>query len=94
MPASATTVSAVTKILKLKYLPPIRRQITDGIQLYNNFQKNTEAVQAFDSTNQLAVIPVHKGRNPSVTFQAEDGTLPDAGAQKWDRLTFTLKFDN
>lgn len=84
---AGATLTTVDKILKDLYLGPIRDQITDGVVLYQQFQKNHE-----DVSGRQAVIPVHYGRNAGMGIAAESGALPTAGAQKYKQLTYSLKY--
>ena len=84
MSASISTLSA---ILKEYYLGPLQEQLNQEVLVYNLFEK-----ASVDWSGRRVVIPVHVARNSGVAFAADDGTLPTAGQQDFERLEVDAKF--
>ena len=87
---SVNPVGGLANILKEFYLGPIREQLNNEIMALQLFQKAT-----VDWNGRLAYIPIHVGRNTSVSSLAEGGPFPADGAvgqQTWAHLTVQAHF--
>lgn len=87
---SVNPVGGLANILKEFYLGPIREQLNSEIMALQLFQKAT-----VDWNGRLAYIPIHVGRNTSVSYLAEGGPFPLDGAvgqQTFAHLTVQAHF--
>jgi len=83
----SASISSLTAILKEFYLGPLAEQLNQEILVYELFEK-----ASVDWSGRRVVIPVHVARNSGVAFVADDGTLPTAGQQDFERLEVDAKF--
>ena len=83
----SASIASLTAILKEFYLGPIAEQLNQEILVYELFDK-----ASVDWSGRRVVIPVHVARNTGVAFVADDGTLPTAGQQDFERLEIDAKF--
>jgi hypothetical protein len=82
-----SNIASISAILKEFYLGPIAEQLNQECLAYQMFEKAT-----VEYTGKHVIIPVHVERNNSVTWVADDGTLPNAGSEVFRDLTCTAKF--
>ncbi len=76
----AFNLSAADKILKVRYLPPIRKVLNEKKVLSARIKRHTENVSGKTWT-----IPLHTGRNKSAGIGRPDGgTLPTHGQQSFN----------
>lgn len=88
--ANGATISAISDVLKYRYLGPVREQLNNEIlvtQILNLDSKN------IDLDGLKAVVPLHYGRNSGVGARRENGTLPSAGSQKYKTAQFDLAYE-
>ena len=83
MGANLTSLNA---ILKNQYLGPIRKQFNEASVLLSRIEKDDESVVGKNFT-----IPVHYGRNESVSSRAEGATLASAGQQSYKEMIVPMK---
>jgi len=81
------SISTLTDILKDFYLGPLAEQLNQEIMVYEMFEK-----AAVDWSGRRVVIPVHVARNTGVGAALDDGQLPTAGSQDFERLEVDAKF--
>lgn len=85
MPLS--TIQNTEKALKEKFLPFTRRQLDEKSGPFlAMIEKNADNIR-----NYKISIPFQYGRHGSIGNRAEDGTLPDPSAPKWERGSTDLK---
>lgn len=83
----AANITTLTAILKEFYLGPLAEQLNQEVMVYEMFEK-----ASVDWSGRRVVIPVHVARNTGVSFAADDGLLPTAGQQDFERLEVDAKF--
>lgn len=82
----ALDTTAAANVLKIDYLPGIREQLNNKVLMYSRLQRNTE-----DFVGSQGYIALHVGRSSGVGSRAENGLLPDAGVQQYNKATFDMK---
>ena len=83
------TVSALSDVLKYRYLGPIRSQLNNEVlvtQILNLDSKN------IDLDGLSAYVPLQYGRNSGVGARREYDTLPTAGNQAYKHVNFDLTY--
>jgi hypothetical protein len=87
--SNGAVVSAISDVLKYRYLGPIRSQLNNEVlitQILNLDSKN------IDLTGLSAYVPLQYGRNSGVGARPEMGTLPTAGSQAYKHVNFDLAY--
>lgn len=87
--SGGATISAISDVLKYRYLGPIRGQLNDEVlvtQILNLDSKN------IDLDGLKAVVPLRYARNSGVGARREQGTLPTAGSQKYKTAQYDLAY--
>ena len=80
-------LASFNAILKEDYLDPIRDVLNSKTLLLHRLQRNSEDIRGLE-----AYIPLNKSRNEGVGSRAENGTLPTAGQQGYDKARFGMKY--
>jgi|TARA_R110000787_G_scaffold70290_9_gene156331 hypothetical protein len=73
----AQTTANADAALKEFYLPTMREQINNSMDILNSVSRNTEDIEG-----RRAVLSLHTGRSSGVGARAESGTLASAGHQR------------
>lgn len=87
--STGAVVSAISDVLKYRYLGPIRSQLNNEVlitQILNLDSKN------IDLTGLSAYVPLQYGRNSGVGARREMDTLPTAGNQAYKHVNFDLAY--
>lgn len=82
-------VSTVSKVLKDRYMGPLNRQLNDEILVYQLLDIDSKSV---DLDGNVAVVPLHKGRSTGIGARLENETLPSAGYQPFEKVTYDLTY--
>jgi len=82
-------ISTVTKVLKDRYIGPVNGQLNSDVLVTQILDLDTKNI---DLDGLKAVVPLHKNRTAGIGARAESATLPTAGSQGWENVTFNLKF--
>jgi hypothetical protein len=82
-------VSTVSKVLKDRYLGPLNRQLNDEVLVTQLLELDSKAI---DLDGNVAVVPLHKGRSTGIGARLESETLPSAGNQVFDKVTYDLTY--
>lgn len=82
-------VSTVSKVLKDRYMGPLNRQLNDEILIFQLLDLDSKAV---DLDGNVAVVPLHKGRSAGIGARLENETLPSAGYQPFEKVTYDLTY--
>ena len=80
-------ISHLDSILKDFYIGPLQEQLNNEVMVLEMFEK-----AKISWAGKQGVVPVHVGRNSGVDFKAEGATLPAAGSQDTERLTFRAAY--
>jgi len=80
--SNGATISAISDVLKYRYLGPVREQLNNEV-----LDKN------IDLDGLKAVVPLHYGRNSGTGARRENANLPAAGAQKYKTAQFDLAYE-
>lgn len=83
----AATLTALDKILKEWYLPPVVEQLNNDILFAQRLQTDSDSLYG-----RRAIVPVHKGRSGGIGARGELETLPTADVQKYEDAIYTLKY--
>ena len=79
--------TAADKIIKVRYIGTIRKQLNEATVLYNKIGKKTQAV-----TGKNFTVPLHIGRNTTAgSGRAEDGAMPTALNQVHETTIVPIK---
>lgn len=81
------SISGLSDILKNWYQGPVANQVNEDVAVTNLLDISAENLEGLQ-----AVVPLHYGRSSGIGSRAELGTLPSAGAQKYDSAVFDLKY--
>ena len=81
-----TSVTAIDAILKDDYQGPVREQLNSATVFLKRVAKNTK-----DFHGRRVIIPLHKGRNIGVGAASENGALPAAGNQQYDKSVWDVR---
>jgi hypothetical protein len=82
--------SVATNVLKTFYLPPVRELLNNSSILLSRIDRD-ETTQDVSGTS--FTVPLHTGRNISAgTGRAENGTLPTAGVQGYNKAIVPNKY--
>ncbi len=87
--SNGAIVSAISDVLKYRYLGPIRSQLNNEVlvtQILNLDSKN------IDLTGLSAYVPLQYGRNSGVGARREMDSLPTAGNQAYKHANFDLSY--
>lgn len=82
--ADLTSLSAV---LKEYYSTPLGEQLNQDVMVTALLRVDSENLEGLK-----AIVPMHYGRSAGIGSRSELGTLPTAGAQKYTRAEFDLKY--
>lgn len=82
-------VSTVSKVLKDRYMGPLNRQLNDEILVFQLLEIDSKAI---DLDGNVAVVPLHKGRSAGIGARLENETLPAAGYQTYEKVTYDLTY--
>lgn len=88
MPATMTTVNAVTKII---YTGKIQEQLQNEAVGWKRIEKTSEGVTS-ETGGQYVTFPLRVGRNNGIGYRNEMEALPAAGAQGFTSLRIGLKY--
>ena len=88
MPASLTTVTAITKEL---YEGTLQKQLNDDIKTLKRVERTSEGVTS-NVGGKYAVFPIHTRRNSGVGARRERELLPTAGQQGTAAAQVGLKY--
>lgn len=88
MPATMTTISALTKEI---YEPPLQKQLNDDVVALKRLQKTSEGVTS-EVGGKYVVFPIHVSRNNGIGARLESEALPTAGQQGTAAARVQLKF--
>ncbi len=83
----SATLATVDKILKEYYLGPVVEQLNNEVLLLSRLEARSE-----DLVGKAAFVPLHTGRSTGIGAVGENVPLPAAGAQKYDRAEYDLKY--
>jgi hypothetical protein len=86
---AGATVTAISDVLKFRYLGPIRDQLNNEVLITQILELDKDNV---DLDGLKAVVPLHYGRNSGVGARREDEVLPTAGAQAYKQAQFDLAY--
>ncbi len=78
------TTAAFDAVLKELYIGPIRNQLNKKTRLLKFFTKAD--LESYKWQGRVAIVPLHKSRNVGVKAIAEEGLIPAAGQQGFDKL--------
>lgn len=84
---SGATLSALDKILKEFYLPPVVEQLNNDILFAQRLQSDSASLYG-----RRAIVPVHTGRSGGIGARGEMETLPTPDVQKYNEAIYTLKY--
>jgi hypothetical protein len=84
---AGTNLTALSAILKNQYLGPIREQFNNSTPLLSRLERDDESVVGKNFT-----IPLHYGRNESVSSRAEGAALAAADSQKYKETIVPMKY--
>ena len=87
MAGGVSTVSAIGNILKDRYLGPIRDQFSRNRVLEEILGHNRE-----DIDGNSAVIPIRILGNPAIGYRGDNGALPAAGKQTYEKVSVTMAY--
>lgn len=83
-------LTVASSVLKTFYLPPVRELLNNSSILLSRIDRD-ETTQ--DVTGTSFTVPLHTGRNSSAgSGRAENGTLPTAGAQAYNKAVVPNKY--
>jgi len=82
------TISTLGNVMKDLYKGPVREQLNNEVWVLQNLVRGT----GVELVGTQAVIPLHTGRTAGIGSRAENGTLPTAGNQVYNRAVFDLKY--
>ena len=88
MPASLSTVSALTKEI---YEPKLRLQLNDDSVLFSKIEKSSENVKN-ETGGRYVTYPIHVSRNSGIGARRENETLPVSGNQGTVAARVGLKY--
>ena len=80
-------LTALSAVLKEFYVGPIAEQLNTNVLISQVLRTDAENLEGLK-----AVIPLHTGRSGGIGARGENVTLPTAGAQKYQRATYDLKY--
>jgi hypothetical protein len=83
----AATLSALDKILKEFYLPPVVEQLNNDILFAKRLDTDSNSLYG-----RRAIVPLHTGRSGGIGARGEMETLPTPDVQKYDEAIYTLKY--
>ena len=78
------TSTAFDAVLKERYIGPIRDQLNKKTRLLDLFTKAD--IESYDWQGRVAIVPLHQSRNVGVKAIAEEGLVPTAGNQAFNKL--------
>lgn len=86
----ALDLSAATNVLKTFYLPPVREMLNNATVLLSRLDKDSSTQ---DVSGTSFTVPLHTGRNTAAGIGiAENGTLPSAGNQGYQKAIVPNKY--
>lgn len=85
--SDGATLTTLSNILKEYYLGPVAEQLNNEVLLLSRLETRSE-----DLVGKYAYIPLHKTRSGGIGARAEQGALPVAGKQGYDKATYDLKY--
>lgn len=87
--ANGATISALSNVLKYRYLGPLRGQLNDEVLMYQILGLDSKNI---DLDGLKAVVPLRYARNTGVGARRENDTLPSAGNQAYQQAQFDLAY--
>lgn len=87
MATTTGNLSTVAAILKDMYLPPVTDQLNNDVLFLQILESRSE-----DLFGNQAIVPLHTGRTGSIGARGEDEDLPAAGAQRYAKAIYDLKY--
>jgi hypothetical protein len=85
--SDGATLTTLSNILKEYYLGPVTEQLNNEVLLLSRLESRSE-----DLVGKYAYVPLHKTRSGGVGARAEQGALPVAGKQGYDKAKYDLKY--
>jgi hypothetical protein len=82
------TISTLSNILKDLYKGPVQEQLNNDVWVLQNLARGSN----IELVGNTAYIPLHTQRSKAVGSRPENGTLPTAGNQVYNRASFDLKY--
>ena len=83
----SATLSALDKILKEFYLPPVVEQLNNDILFAQRLQTDSQSLYG-----RRAIVPLHTGRSGGIGARGEMEDLPAPDVQKYDEAIYKLKY--
>lgn len=80
-------LTALSNVLKNFYVGPIREQLNQNVLIAQQLRVNDQDLQGLK-----AVVPLHTSRTAGIGARGENVTLPSAGAQGYQQVTYDLKY--
>lgn len=80
-------VSVLSNVLKDDYLPPVVENVADEVLITQRLGVNSK-----DIVGNQAVLSLHVGRSGGFGARRENEALPAAGYQRYQKLTYDLKY--
>jgi hypothetical protein len=85
----ALDLTAASNVLKVFYLGPIREQLNNATILLSRIERD----ETVDASGTSFTVPLHVSRNSAAGVgRAENGTLPTAGNQGYDKAIVPNKY--
>lgn len=83
----SATITALDKILKEFYLPPVVEQLNNEILFAQRLDTDSSSLYG-----RRAIVPLHTGRSGGVGARGEMEDLPTPDVQKYNEAIYTLKY--
>jgi len=80
-------LTALSNVLKNFYVGPIREQLNQNVLIAQQLRVNDQDLQGLK-----AVVPLHTSRTAGIGARGENVTLPTAGSQGYQQVTYDLKY--
>lgn len=83
----SATITALDKILKEFYLPPVVEQLNNEILFAQRLDTDSSSLYG-----RRAIVPLHTGRSGGVGARGEMEDLPTPDVQRYNEAIYTLKY--